>query len=83
MICLNVRFRSKATEAVHDRLAKSAKENFRSLNAEIIARLHQSFAAEDIKQAVRTAVREELDKRSDDAASHRGKAVAGWMRVPQ
>jgi outer membrane receptor for ferrienterochelin and colicin len=45
-----VQYNLRWTEELRDKIAEAAKENTRSMNQEIMARLEQSFEKEDIAE---------------------------------
>jgi predicted HicB family RNase H-like nuclease len=56
IVQVNLRLR----EELRQRLAKEAEKSGYSFNQELVRRLEQSFSQEEITQAVRNAVREEI-----------------------
>jgi predicted HicB family RNase H-like nuclease len=56
IVQVNLRLR----EELRQRLAKEAEKSGYSFNQELVRRLEQSFSQEEITQAVRKAVREEM-----------------------
>ena len=59
MVAINVRL----PDELHQRMTKTAKDSFRSLNGEIIHRLQNSYEQQEEAKAVASLMREALSKR--------------------
>ncbi|WP_125361827.1 Arc family DNA-binding protein [Stenotrophomonas sp. 278] len=62
-------FKLRMTEELRDQIAEAARANNRSMNAEIIGRLEESFASKSLDQATLKDVIDETVRRSIEAAS--------------